>query len=418
MDIDPTLESYTRLSLAFGIGLMVGIERGWRARERADGSRAAGLRTFTLMGLFGGIVAVLQNDWVLIAGFFAITTLLATAYFTGLSSDPDRSITGEVAGLATFALGALAVRGDMVLAAALGVVLVSVLASREWTHNWIRQIEKVELKAAIQLLIISVVVLPVLPNRGYGPGGVINPFELWWVVVIVAAISFAAMAAVKVLGPRAGLLWTGILGGLASSTAVAVSCARLAKGSPALNDALSAAIAAATGVKFIRTGLIAFLIFPAGAVSLAPSLLLAAIAAMACALVLLRRQPGHDRTSNQIVFGAASDLTVPLSFAAVLAIVTLGVYFGNATLGNLGVLAVSALSGLVDVDAITVSAGRQSAAGATATLMAQAVVVALGVNTIAKAVYVFFIAGRALFNRVAVIGGSALLGLGLGLLIS
>jgi uncharacterized membrane protein (DUF4010 family) len=417
-NLDPTLESYVRLALAFGIGLMVGIERGWRARDQADGTRPAGLRTFTMIGLFGGIAATFPSDMVLIAGFVGTTVLVAVSYVTRLSIDPDRSITSEVAALATFALGALAVRGDIVLAAALGAVLVAVLASREWMHAAIKRVEQAELKAAIQLLVISVVVLPVLPNRGFGPGDVLNPFELWWVVVVVAGISFTATAAVKFLGPRAGLLWTGLIGGFASSTAVAVSCARLAKESPSLAPILSASVGAATTVKFLRTGFVAAIIYPAGFWVIAPSLGAAALATLAVTIWTIPRSGAQSAGSANLTLKSSSDLTVPLSFAVILGVVTLGVHFGSQLFGDLGVLIVSALSGLVDVDAITVSTARQAAAGSSSLVMAQAVGVALAVNTLAKVAYVAAIAERSMARSFALIAAASLLGLGVGLVLA
>jgi uncharacterized membrane protein (DUF4010 family) len=412
--MDTNLEIYARLALALGIGLVVGVERGWRARERPEGSRAAGIRTFTLIGLLGGAAAALPGDWVLVTGFVCTLTLLTAAYVTGLATNPDRSITGEVAALTTYALAALAVRGDMVVAAAGAATLVAVLGSREAVHAWLRQIERAELKAAIQLLVISVVILPVLPNQGFGPGGVLNPFELWWMVVVIVGISFLAMAAVKWLGPHAGLLSTGLLGGLASSTAVAVGCARLAGDAPALSPVLAAAVGAATVVKFLRSLLIAAIIYPAGAIALAPSLVAAALAT-GLATLAVARGAGAAAGHRGLDLGKTGDLTLAISFAAFLGVVTLAAYYANVWFGDLGVLAVSAVSGLVDVDAITVSTARQAAHAEDGAIMALAVSVALMVNTFAKAVYVAVIAGRDMAVRFTLIAAAAIVGLALGL---
>lgn len=414
--MDSELEIYARLALAAGLGLMVGVERGWRKREQPEGSRAAGVRTYTLIGLFGGAAAALQSDMALVAGLAALTVFLAIAYVTGLKSDPDRSLTGEIAGLLTYSLGALAVMGDMVLAAAAGAVTVAVLASRETVHAWIKRVEQTELKAAIQLLVISVVILPVLPNRGYGPGGVLNPFELWWVVVAVVGISFAAMAAVKWLGPRSGLLWTGLIGGASSSTVVAVACARMAAAAPGLAALLAASAGAATAVKYVRALFIASLITPAGARLLAPGLLAAAALTALATFITLKRAKPVDADHRSLELKDSRDLTLALSFAAFLGVVTLAAYYGNKFFGTAGLLAVSALSGLVDVDAVTVSAARQAAASAPGAALVLAVSAALAVNTIAKAVYVSVIAGGDMARRYAIIAAAALIGLASGLI--
>ncbi|MDX2145264.1 MAG: DUF4010 domain-containing protein [Rhodospirillaceae bacterium] len=415
--MDPQFESYARIGLALGIGLIVGIERGWRARERPAGSRAAGIRTFTLIGLLGGVAASMGSEIAIVAGFAGVAALMVAAYVTGLPQTQDRSITGEVAALLTYGLGVLAVRGDMVLAAAAAVALVAVLNLREPIHEWIKGLEQSELTAALQLLVISVVVLPVLPNRGFGPGSLLNPFELWWIVVLIVGLTFIGQTAVRWLGAHRGIVVTALAGGLASSSAVAVSYARLAKTTPELGGVLAAGIGAATAVKFIRTLVIAAIIYPAGARPLAVALLTAAAATALSAVAVARRARGtHGVHHGKIDMGAAGDLTTAMVFAAVLAVVTLLVHYARGWFGDAGVYAVAALSGLVDVDAVTVSMTRLAAAngGSFVSAMSMAIVIALAVNTMAKLVYATAIAGRAFFPPVAGIAGSALAGLALG----
>jgi uncharacterized membrane protein (DUF4010 family) len=418
--MDPQFESYARVGLALGIGLMVGIERGWRSRERPAGSRAAGIRTFTLIGLLGGIAALMGGESAIVAGLAGVAALMVTAYVTGLAQTQDRSITGEVAALLTYGLGVLAVRGDMVLAAAAAVALVAVLNLREPIHEWIKGLEQSEITAALQLLVISVVVLPVLPNRGFGPGNLLNPFELWWIVVLIVGLTFVGQSAVRWLGARRGVVVTALAGGLASSSAVAVSYARLARTTPEMGAIFAAGIGAATAVKFVRTLVIAAVIFPAAARPLAVMLLTAGVATALSALVVARRARGthdtHDTHHGTIDMGAAGDLTTAIGFAAVLAVVTLLVHYARGWFGDAGVYAVAAVSGLVDVDAVTVSMTRLAAAngGAFVSAMSLAIVIALAVNTLAKLVYATAIAGRAFFPPVARIAGSALSGLALG----
>ncbi|MBL8630076.1 MAG: DUF4010 domain-containing protein [Rhodospirillaceae bacterium] len=413
------IEIYLRLAMAFGIGLMVGVERGWRGRDLPDGVRAAGIRTFTLIGFLGGIAALVDGTALIIAGGAAVLVLLSAAYITGQDKNQSHGITSEVAALITYILGVIAVRGDMAVAGAAAVALVAVLGSRETVHGWLQKLERVELKAAIQLLVISVIVLPVLPNQGYGPGGVINPFELWWMVVVIAGISFAAMAATKLLGDRAGLFWAGLLGGLASSTAVAVSYARLARETPSLTPALTVGVGAATVLKFVRGLTIALIIFPAGALALAPSMLTAAAFTALATWFMARDQKKTARSINAADTANGPDLMVAVSFAAVLAVVTLAEHFGREWFGATGVLVVAALSGLVDVDAVTVSTARQALASPdqSAALLAMAVPIAVGVNTLAKLAYVSVIAGADMAKRYGVVALSAIAGLILGTLL-
>ncbi len=410
------LETYLRLAMAFGIGLIVGIERGWRARDQPDGSRAAGIRTFTLIGFLGGIAALVEGEAVIIGAGLAVLLMLAAAYITGQSKDQPRGITSEIAALLTYILGVIAVRGDMAAAGAAAVAIVAVLGSRETIHGWLKKIEEVELKAAMQLLVISVIILPVLPNQGYGPGGVINPFELWWIVVVIASISFAAMAAKKWLGDRAGLFWAGLLGGLASSTAVAVSYARMARADAHLTPSLVVGVGAATCVKFARALVVATIIFPSGAFILAPSLLTACLFTSGATWLIARGQKKIPKVKNVADTTEGPDLTVAVSFAFILGIVTIAEHYGREWFGSAGVLMVAAISGFVDVDAVTISTARQALASPeqSASVLALAVPIAVMVNTLAKLIYIFAIAGLDMAKRYGVIAGAAAIGLIVG----
>src|SRR5690606_25762367 len=172
-----------QLGLALAIGLLVGLERGWRERDAPDRSRTAGFRTFGLVGLLGGIFAALSkavaSGEVLIAGFIGFAAIFA--WFSAREAEHDRnfSVTGVVASLMVFALGALAVVGDTRAAAAGGAALAAVLASREVLHDLLRRLTWIELRSALILAVMTAIVLPLLPNRAIDPWGGLNPFEIW-----------------------------------------------------------------------------------------------------------------------------------------------------------------------------------------------------------------------------------------------
>ncbi len=417
--MDNDIDLLAKLAAAFGIGLIVGIERGWRARDQPDGSRVAGIRTFTLIGFLGGVAGILDGEAVIIGAGLGLLALLVGSYVTGQAQKLPRGITTEVAAMITYLLGVFAVRGDMAVAGAAAVTLVMVLAARETTHGWLQTIEKNDLKAAIQLLVITVVILPILPDEGYGPGKVLNPFELWWTVVVISGISFVAMAAKKLLGDKSGLLVAGLLGGFASSTATAVSYAKQAKETPSLTTALTTGVGAATAVKFIRSFVVAAIIFPAGAMALAPSLLGAAVCAAVAVWILSTRQK-KTRSTAQAETSNGGDLTIAVTFAVVLAVVTVAEYYGRQFFGNAGVLAVAALSGLVDVDAVTVSTARQalSAPEQGTRILALAVPLAVAVNTLAKLGYIYAIAGRDMARSYSLVVLASFVGLGAGAVVS
>lgn len=206
----------------------------------------------------------------------------------------------------------------------------------------------------------------------------------------------------------------GVLGGLASSTAVAVSCARLAKNNPLLMPTLVVAVGAATSVKFLRSLLVVAIIYPAGTRVLAPSLITAAALAAFAALMLARRGASKTNHHEILDLGKGSDLTIALSFAALLCVVTLAGYYANIWFGGLGVMAISGLTGLVDVDAVTVSTARLAVLSGDGRVMAMAVALALTVNTLAQVGYISVIAGGAMAIRFAMIAIASIAGLAAG----
>lgn len=219
-----------RLGLALVIGLLVGLERGWRERDEPEGSRTAGFRTYGLSGFLGGILAAvsgaLDGGVILAAGFLAFAGVFAWFQARELERDEEYSVTSVVAALGVFALGALAVAGDYRAAAAGGVALAGVLASREALHGLLRRISWVELRSTLLLAGMTAIGLSLLPNRTIDPWGGVNPWEIWFFTVLTAAISYAGYIAIRILGPGKGVLISGLAGAIVSSTAVTVAFAR------------------------------------------------------------------------------------------------------------------------------------------------------------------------------------------------
>ena len=198
------LDLFKRLGMALAIGLLLGAERGWQMRLAPEGSRIAGIRSFALIGILGGAWALLAQEvgeLAMAVAFAAFAALVIAAHLMHLRRFPDeQGITTEIAALLTFCLGALSVRGHQMPAAAVAVVAVTLLSLKETLHHLVERIEAAELKAATKLLLISVVVLPVLPNQGFGPGEILNPYRLWLIVVLIAGISFVGYLAMKLAG--------------------------------------------------------------------------------------------------------------------------------------------------------------------------------------------------------------------------
>src|SRR5262245_10965261 len=256
--MDP-LEPLLRLGAVLALGFLIGFERGWRKRDRPEGSRTAGLRTFALIGLAGGIVGVLAGEFgsglgalIIGAGFIAVAGLAAAMYFVSVRASGSLGATTEVATLVAYGLGVLAGHGAIAIALAATVVIVVILDTKAPLHGLLQRISHDELRSALKLLLVSAVLLPILPNQGYGPGGVLNPYKLWWVVILVAGLGLIGHFARRFAGPSIGPLLTGLVGGLVSSTAVTVSAAKVSARNPGSAMPQAACVSAAQAVMALR----------------------------------------------------------------------------------------------------------------------------------------------------------------------
>ena len=411
---------FERLGIALAVGLLIGTERGWELRQRDEGHRVGGLRTYGLTGLLGGVWTLLARELGGVAlglGFAALATvwLLAHLQVVRQRSEPDLGVTSVVAALLTFALGGLAVAGHMAVAAAGGVITALLLGLKPQLHAGLKQLTENELMAVMKLALISVVILPVLPNEGYGPWGALNPYALWWMVVLIAAISSVGYFATKVIGSRRGVPLTGLFGGLASSTATTLSFARMGRSAPRLSGLLAAGITVSAATMFPR------MLVEATVVNrdLVPALLPAA-----GAMGLIGFAGGWllwARTSTQEADGETHlqnpfELVPALQFGALLAIVMVLAEGAEAWLGDAGIYLLAAASGLTDVDAITLSLARMADGELADAVAVRGMIIAAMVNTVVKAGLATAIGGRALAVPVLIAFGAMLAGGGLVLL--
>ncbi len=382
------LEISRRLGLALAIGLLFGLERGWHRREASEGNRIAGIRTFALTALAGAVVgwiASVTTPVVLGLGFVALAALVAVSYWTRLRDDTDIGLTTEVALLLVFVLGAAAVLADMAPVAASGVVAAALLSFKAALHRWIEHIRRFELAAVVQLALISVVILPVLPDKGFGPGAVLNPYELWWAVVIVAGLSFFGYAAMRVAGAELGVIMTGLFGGLASSTSTTLVLSRLVREDRALAPLVAIGVVTAGSVTFLRVLVVASIFEPGLLGLLAPPMAAMAVTGVAGAFVLhAMRARASGRNADIESLSNPLALRMALSFGAILTVVVLGTHYLKAAFGDAGVYAAAALSGVTDVDALTISVARMTGADLAGAAAANAIFIAVGVNTAVK----------------------------------
>ncbi len=396
-------QTYYFLCVALAIGLLIGIERGWQERDAKEGERVAGVRTYGLLGLMGGVTALLTEPFghLLIGlAFVGLSGLLAVVYTVNARrDDSDVGITSLTACLLTFMLGALAATGEIAIAAASAVVTTLLLGYKPLLHSWIHALEGRELRAGLKLLLISVVLLPILPNQGFGPWQTLNPYVLWWMVVVIATISFIGYFAIKIGGTRKGTAFTGLFGGLVSSTALTLNFSRIARLNPAMTPMLATGILLACGTMYPRILLLVTLLNPD---LLKPLLLPTITMAIITYLPTVFYWRLHSPTSTSIAPTLKNplELKTAVSFGLLLALVML---LGKALkywFGETGLLVLAAASGISDVDAITLSLARMSQGDLTLSVATFGVIIAASVNSIAKSCIATIIGGKGIGLRV------------------
>jgi len=375
-----------QLGLSLAIGLLVGLERGWRERDTPDGGRTAGIRTYGISGLLGGVLAALAFSLnapaILIAGFLAFTAVFAWYKAREAIHDQSFSVTSVVAGLGVFALGALAVVGNQRAAAAGGAALAAVLASRELLHGFLKRISWIELRSALVLAVMTAIILPLLPPRAIDPWGGFNPQQVWLFTVLTAAISFLGYIAVRVFGTTRGVLVSGLAGAIVSSTAVTVALARTAASGGNPWPLAGTAILAASVSVLRVTGIVA--IVAPSILGVAGLALLAAVIGFAvCGALLLTR--GNAQEADARLPQNPFELKPLLLFAVFFAIVsTISAALAKGNTG--GMVAASAISGTFDVDVAVLSALRLLGQPAHLEAVGHAVLLALVTNAIGRLV--------------------------------
>ena len=400
-----------RLAVALGIGVIVGLERGWKTRDQHGGRRPAGIRTFTLAALFGGVLAAISTPdryALLAAGALVLGALVIVGYFITARDNHDFGMTTELALLTTYGLGAIAVRGAPFEAAAAGVVMTLALGLKTEMHAAIEHLDRRELLATLQLVAIAAVLVPLLPERNVGPWAAINPRVIGMLVLLIAAVSYAGYFAVRVLGARLGLMLTALFGGLTSSTAITVAYARRAR-EAATDPALLGAgivVAAATMVPrlAIEIGAVNAALLPA---LWPPLTALAAIPLIGAAWIARRRPPatpGDIRLANPLQLQSA------LGFGLLLSAFFIAAEALRRWLGDTGVYAMAAAAGLADVDAISLTLARAAGRSVAPDTAARAIVLATLVNTAVKASLAALLGGPRLLRSASLILGVALAG--------
>lgn len=402
------LDLFQTLGISLGLGLLVGLQR------QHDQSELAGIRTFPLITLFGTICGFLAQDfggWVVALGLVSLAGLVVVAnLMRSKTANFDVGLTTEAAALLMYALGAYLVHGDGTVAVAVGAVVAVLLHLKDTLHRAVAKIGQKDLKAIMQFVVISLIILPVLPDETYGPYDVLNPHNIWLMVVLIVGIGLSGYFAYKVFGQKSGTLLGGVLGGLISSTATTVSYARRTKGNSETSTTLAAiVIFIATAVSFVRVVAEVAVVAPGTLPTVAPPL--AAVFLLMLVLGTVTYFFKGDNEDKMPEQGNPAQLKTALVFGLIYAAVTLATAFAQDKLGSSGLYVVAVISGLTDVDAITLSTSRLMHLGNLELQTGWRTILLAALSNIAfKAGLVGVLGSRAVFGRVALLFGIVLAG--------
>jgi uncharacterized membrane protein (DUF4010 family) len=385
----------SRLAVSLALGLIIGMERGWQSRQSPQGLRIAGIRSFGFVGLLGGLSALLGQKLgisVLAVAFLGLILMVAVSYGLSARQTEDFGITTELSLLITFVLGVLAGIGLLSEALAVSVAVAVLLGFKQELHQSLEKLDRRELIATLQLLILAAIALPLLPDRNLGPWSALNPRSIGLLVLLIAGISYVGYFAMRLLGTRVGLLATAIIGALVSSTAVTISFGRMARRGQGSMAVLGAGISLASGtmalrilaeVSIVNQALLFNLIIPMALLAIIPLVAAVAIAARSAKT----EPPAEVELKNPIELGSA------LIYAGVLSVLFVLIHAMESWFGNAGIYLLSAISGITDVDAVSLSLAQATKGDLPLSVGAMGILIAAMVNTLVKAVLASAIGG-------------------------
>ncbi len=400
-------KTWVALGISLGIGLLIGMQREW-----SHHASSGGIRTFPLIALVGCLSSLLAESyggWIVAAAFLGVAGVLLAGRQAAITHDATRGIgiTTEIAALATFGIGAAVVAGYTAVGIVAGGVTAVLLQWQQPMHRFVQLIGESEFRAITQFVLVALVVLPLLPDQTYGWYGVLNPFRIWLLVVLIMGISLAGYVVYRWLGERTGAVLGGLLGGVVSSTATTVSYARQFPGRSETAPSSALVITLASAAVFPRVGLEIAAVAPEllrhAAVPLALLLLLLLIPA----ILMYRRLDPAAHPAPEIANPA--QLSTAVTFAGLYALIILAVAAVRDHFGEEAVFAVALVSGLTDVDAITLSLAELFRQGNIHADMAWRATLAASLSNLGlKAGVVALLGGRRLFRQILVPFGLAL----------
>ena len=409
-----TAELLQSFGTALGLGLLVGLQREWVQ------NRVAGIRTFALLSLFGalcGLLGLVYGGWVVAAALIAFVSVVIIGHLAEMKNqEPDSGLTTEMAMLVMFATGIITIHGHRLIAVVIAGSVMVLLQSKKPLHAMVRRIGEDDLREIARLVLLGLVILPALPNREMGYLDVLNPFAIWLMVVLIVGISLAAYLVGKFLGGTKGTALTGVLGGLISSTATTASLARRSRDHGACGISLAAITLIASAIVFVRVIAEVAIAAPAHLQSMLPPLL--AMMFWFGLVSIIAHRISEKSGKHVADVSPPSELKSAVIFGLLYAVVLLVVAAAREHFGDSGLYIAAAISGLTDMDAITLSTSRLVSTASLDTSTAWRMIIVAGMaNMLFKAGLVLVLGARSFIKPVllgmaiSLLGGLALLAL-------
>jgi uncharacterized membrane protein (DUF4010 family) len=375
-----------RFLLTLGLSFLVGLERESSALF-SKGRVFAGVRTYSLIGTLGFGCALLYQSvpWMLPAGLIGLSALAVAGYMAKLR-EGHVGWTSEVASIITFVMGALCLLADIWIPMAIGIITTLLLSEKAQIEKFVENLDKTEFHAVMRFLIVSVIILPALPDQGYTEFN-LNPRRIWQVVVLVSSIGFAGYFLAKRFGDRLGLWMSGLLGGIVSSTATSIAAGRIAGRSPErAATALQASIIAGS-VMYLRVLVLVWFVSPDFASRIWWQMVILAV--IGGLFVLTVRGENHTVSTERVEPQRNPfEIRPALIFATLFVALSVITVFAGRYYGNTGLIALAGLVGVVDIDPFILS--LVSRTGEVQSLLVTAVIVSMMSNTLVKGIYFGF----------------------------
>lgn len=371
------------LAIALGIGLVIGLEREYTTRETSK--LFAGVRTFPLISLLGFLAAYwanLYSVWIFVITFGALALLVAISYYI-LAKDGYLGGTTEVTVFVAFFAGAMVYKQEVLIALEVAIATALMLSLKLRFSDIFGKINQKDTISLVNFLIMTAIVLPVLPDRALGPYNAINPRDVWYMVIVISSVSFFGYLISKFAGSNQGIILTSILGGIASSTVLTFDFSQKSRQSPEIARNYGVGIVLASSIMYIRLWVLIFLFHQTLAMNVLLPFTLLSLAGLTVVFVIMRRQHLHESSSN-VDIPNPLNIKGALKFAAIFSGILLLVRVAEDYLGSQGIYLVSAFSGTVEMDAITISMTKFARDAQTIAIAANAILFASITNTLFK----------------------------------